>query len=95
MDNETKKQFSTFAGKLQEVTEQKAKTTTGWQKAAWILACIACAVAGYFLSACTMTQARQAAELHNVYHYVTGTECKLAQPEPTFKNVVIPAEFTK
>lgn len=76
-----KKQLSSFTGRLQEVTEQKAKAATGWQKAAWILACIACAVAGYFLSACTMTQARQAAELHDIYHYVTDTECQLAQPE--------------
>lgn len=61
MDNETKKQLTSFTGRLQEVTEQKAKASTGWQKVLWALACIACAVAGYFLNSCTTTYTQSAA----------------------------------
>lgn len=60
MNDETKKQFSSFTGRLQEVTEQKAKASTGWQKVLWALACIACAVAGYFLNSCTATYTQSA-----------------------------------
>lgn len=60
MNDETKKQFSTFTGRLQEITEQKAKTSTGWAKVGWVLACIACAVAGYFLSSCSTTYTQSA-----------------------------------
>lgn len=61
MNNDTKKQLSTFTGRLQEVTEQKAKASSGWAKVGWVLACVACAVAGYFLSSCTTTYTQSAA----------------------------------
>lgn len=60
MNNDTKKQLSTFTGRLQEVTEQKAKASSGWAKVGWALACIACAVAGYFLSSCTTSYSQSA-----------------------------------
>lgn len=60
MNNDTKKQLSSFTGRLQEVTEQKAKASTGWVKVGWALACIACAVAGYFLSSCSTTYTQSA-----------------------------------
>lgn len=75
MNQETKKQLTSFTGRLQEITEQKAKASTGWQKALWVLACIACAAAGYFLSGCTASYT-QSAEGDIAF---TAT---IVQPEP-------------
>lgn len=61
MNNDTKKQFSSFAGRLQEVSEQKAKASKGWAKVGWIIACVASAVVGYFLSGCTASYTQSAA----------------------------------
>lgn len=75
MNDETKKQLSSFTGRLQEVTEAKAKAATGWQKVLWIAACVACAVAGYFLSGCT-TSYTQSAEGDITF------STTIVQPEP-------------
>lgn len=60
MNDDTKKQLTSFTGRLQEVTEQKAKASSGWAKVGWIIACVACAVAGYFLSGCTASYTQSA-----------------------------------
>lgn len=60
MEEDTKKKLASFATSLQGKAEQKAKASTGWQKVMWIAACVACAVAGYFLSGCTTTYTQSA-----------------------------------
>lgn len=60
MKQETKDKLKGITDGWQELTEQKAKASTGWQKVLWIVACIACAVAGYFLSACTASYSQTA-----------------------------------
>lgn len=61
MKQETKDKLKSITDGWQNLTEQKAKASSGWAKVAWILACIACAVAGYFLSACTASYSQSAA----------------------------------
>lgn len=61
MKQETKDKIKSITDGWQELTEQKAKASSGWAKVGWILACIACAVAGYFLSGCTASYTQTAA----------------------------------
>lgn len=60
MNKEQKKTFAKMTADWQSAAEQKAKTSSGWTKVGWALACIACAVAGYFLSGCTATYTQSA-----------------------------------
>lgn len=53
MNTEQKSKLKGLAEGWQEAAEAKAKASTGWARVGWIVACIACAVAGYFLSGCT------------------------------------------
>lgn len=61
MKQETKDKIKSITDGWQAEAEQKAKASTGWVKAGWIVACIACAVAGYFLSSCTASYTQTAA----------------------------------
>lgn len=60
MKQETKEKLKGITDGWQELTEQKAKASSGWAKVAWVLACIACAVAGYFLSGCSTSYTQSA-----------------------------------
>lgn len=60
MKQETKDKLKGLTDGWQELTEQKAKASSGWAKFGWIVACIACAVAGYFLSSCTASYTQTA-----------------------------------
>lgn len=53
MEDDTKKKLTDFATSLLDKAKKKARVSTGWQKLLWISACVACAIAGYFLSSCT------------------------------------------
>lgn len=61
MNQETKDKIKGFTDGWQEAAEAKAKASTGWAKVGWIIACVACAVAGYFLSGCSTSYTQSAA----------------------------------
>lgn len=60
MEQDTKDTLKGFAKDWQAEAEAKAKASTGWAKVGWIIACVACAVAGYFLNSCTTTYTQSA-----------------------------------
>lgn len=85
MTDEQKKQVKadlhSGAARLAESANQKAKTATGWKRWLYVLAAILAGAVAWFTTGCTPEAARQAVYIHEVYHVLTDTECKLAQPD--------------
>lgn len=92
--NEVKGKVHEAAASGASKAAEAAKAASGWKK--WLLIALAVLLAGvavFTQTQCTITQARQAAELHDIYHYVTDTECQLAQPEKWI--TILPVEESK
>lgn len=81
MTEEQKKQVKadlhSGAARLAASANQKAKQAKGWKKWLYAIAAVLAGAVAWFTTGCTPTQVRQAAVAHEVYHAVTGTECRL------------------
>lgn len=69
------------ASRVAASANKKAAEATGWKKWLYAIAAIIAGAVAFFTTGCTPEAARQAIYIHEVYHVLTDTECRLAQPE--------------
>lgn len=66
------------AARVAKNANEKAQNATGWKKWLYAIAAVLAGAVAWFTTGCTPVQVKQAECIHEVYHVLTGTECKLA-----------------
>jgi hypothetical protein len=77
MDKDKVKTFvNGAASKAATTANEKAKSSTGWQRWLWAIGAIIAGAIAWFTQGCTPANVEQVQAAHAIYHVVSGKPCK-------------------